>query len=335
MLGEVGVVEQGVLGGSSAAAEPLLVDLAVAGHPHRQQLPLAAGLADLEHHVLQGVGGGDGAPQTRVGPLDQRGDGRGAGGVVHLGLGQTVDRQRLRDRGDHRLDVGGVTGFQAAHEGVLADLAFGEEFLGCAAAHRAGDRRDDDVAHRQPVEDPLVGLAVRVVDGLEPVVVDVEGVGVLHHELAAAQDAGPRPGLVAVLGLDLVQQQREVLVGAVLPLDRQREQLFVGGPEQIVVAAAVLEPEHAVAVLGPPVRRLVGRAAAAPGTGSPARQWHSSRRGRPARSCAAPAGPAAASCTARARPGGCSRPGSAACGWGPRRRPGRRAACAGTARTCG
>ena len=259
VLGEVGVVEQRVLGRVERGGEPLVVDLAVTGHPHRQQFPLAAGLADLEHHILQGVRGGDGAPQRAVGPLDQGGDGRGAGGVVHLGFGQTVGRQRLRDRGDHRLDVGGVTGLQAAHVGVLADLAFGQEFLRCAAAHRAGDRRDDDVAHRQSVEDLLVGLAVRVILSLEPVVVDVEGVGVLHQELATAQDAGTRAGLVAVLGLDLVQQQREVLVRAVLALDRQREQLFVGGPEQIVVAAAVLEPEHAVAVLGPPVRRLVGR----------------------------------------------------------------------------
>ena len=31
----------------------------------------------------------------------------------------------------------------------------------------------------------------------------------------------------------------------------------MGGPEQIVVVAAVLQPEHAVAVLGPPVRGLV------------------------------------------------------------------------------
>ena len=91
-----------------------------------------------------------------------------SGGVVHLGLGLTLDRQRLRHRGDHRLDVGGVSRLQAAHEGVLADLALGQELLGCAAAHRPGHRRHDDVAHAEPVEDPLVGVAVRVIDGLRP-----------------------------------------------------------------------------------------------------------------------------------------------------------------------
>ena len=176
---------------------------------------------------------------------------------MHLGLRQPVERQRVRHRGRDGLDVGGVPGLQAAHEGVLADLAFGEELLRRAAAHRARHGRDDDVANPKRVEDALVGVAMAVVDGTQPVVVDVEGVGVLHDELASAQDARARPRLVAVLRLDLVQQHREVLVGAVLPLQCQREHLLVGGPEQIVVVAAVLQPEHAVAVLRPPVRGLI------------------------------------------------------------------------------
>src|SRR6202020_2185371 len=116
-----------------------------------------------------------------------------------------------------------------------------------------------DVIDIEAAEDALVGLTVCVVGALGAGVVDVVGVGVLHDELAAAQDAGARTRLVAVLGLDLVERQRKVLVGAVLPLHRQGEDLFVGGAEQVVVATAVLEAEHAIAVLGPPVGGLVGR----------------------------------------------------------------------------
>ena len=218
VLGEVGVVEQRVLGRVKRGAEALLVDLAVARHPDGQQLPLAAGLADLEQDVLQRVGCGDLPSEVdRVGPVHQCRDRRRVRGVVHLGLRQPVDRQCFRHRGDDRLDIGGVTGLQTANEGVLADLAFGKELLRAAATHRARHRRDDDVADAQPVEDALVGVAVAVVDGLEPVVVDVEGVGVLHDELAPAQDARPRPGLVAVLRLNLEQRQREVLVASCTP----------------------------------------------------------------------------------------------------------------------
>ena len=43
----------------------------------------------------------------------------------------------------------------------------------------------------------------------QALIVDVEGVGVLHHELAAAQQSGSRACFVAVLRLDLVERQAE------------------------------------------------------------------------------------------------------------------------------
>ena len=80
---EVGVVEQRVLGRVQRGAQPLVVDLAVTGHPDAQQLPVAARLTHFEQHVLQRVGGGDAAAQVgAVGPLDQGRDGRGVTGVV-------------------------------------------------------------------------------------------------------------------------------------------------------------------------------------------------------------------------------------------------------------
>ncbi len=97
-------------------------------------------------------------------------------------------------------------------------------------------------------------LLVRTV---EPLVVDVEAVGVLHHELAAAQQAGPRARLVAELRLDLVEVQRQVLVRAVQVLHEQGEHLLVRRREEEVVATSILQPEEVVAVLGPAVRRVV------------------------------------------------------------------------------
>ncbi len=179
------------------------------------------------------------------------------GGVVHLRGGQSVERHRLGSQRLHRLDVGGITRLEAADVGVLTDLALREELLRCAAAHRTGRRRHDHVLDAEPAEDPLVGVAMRPVRLGESFVGEVEGVRVLHDELAAAENACPRALLVAVLGLHLVQGDREILVRVVLALDGEREQFLVGGAEQVVAALAVLQPEQSVAVLGPAVGRLV------------------------------------------------------------------------------
>ena len=111
-------------------------------------------------------------------------------------------------------------------------------------------------------------------------------VRVLHHELAAAQQTGPRAGLVAVLGLDLVDAQRQILVRRVQVLHEQREHLLVGRRQQEVVAAAVLQAEQVVAVLGPAVGQpRTARGAAAPGSGPPGSRPRPSPRGRCARRC--------------------------------------------------
>jgi hypothetical protein len=92
----------------------------------------------------------------------------------------------------------------------------------------------------------------------QALVLGVEGVRVLHQELAAAQDAGARAGLVAVLVLDLVEDHRQVLVGRALVLDQEGEDLLVGRAEEVVAALAVVQAEQLGAVLLPAAGRLVG-----------------------------------------------------------------------------
>jgi hypothetical protein len=204
-----------------------------------------------------------GSPPSRGHPLvrerDERRDGRGVGRVEDVGGGDPVERPRRGRQGLEGLDVRRVAA-RGAHEGVLADRARVQELLAARAAHRARVGGDDRVVEPEPLEDPLVRVPLQLVGGGEPVVVDVEGVGVLHRELAAAQEPGARPRLVPVLVLDLVDRQRQVLVRGVEVLHEQREDLLVRRREQVVVALAVLQREDAVAVLRPAARGLVGSA---------------------------------------------------------------------------
>src|SRR5690625_1459188 len=226
---EVLLVQDEDLGRFHGRLQPLHVDLAIAGHADGEELPLVGtGLARLDQDVLEGVRLTEVAAQVGgVEEVDEGLDRGGVGGVVFDGLGQSLDRQRLRDGYLHGLDVCGVVRPGTAHEGVLARGGHGQELLGLGAAHGSGGGRDDDVLQAQALEDPHVGGAETLVGGGQPLVVDVEGVGVLHVELAPAQHTSTGAGLVAELLLDLVQPDREVLVGAVLALDQVGEDLLV------------------------------------------------------------------------------------------------------------
>ena len=200
------------------------------------------------------------ARELLVEVVDERLDRRGVRGVLGVGGRRVVVRNGRGRAHLHGLDVGGVVALRAAHVGVLADRAAGQELLRLRAAHRTAGRLDDHVVEAEPVEGLDVGLAVGGVRRVQPLVGDVEGVAVLHHELAAADQARAGTRFVAVLRLDLVEPHGQVLVRRVQVLHHEGEHLLVRRPEQVVVALAVLEPEDAVAVVGPAAGRLVGLA---------------------------------------------------------------------------
>ena len=93
-------------------------------------------------------------------------------------------------------------------------------------------------------EDSLVGVVHRPVALVRAGGVHVEGVGVLHDELLRAHEAEARTRLVAELRLDLIDNHRQLAVGADDGLDDVRHLLFGGRAEREVVLGAVLELEH-------------------------------------------------------------------------------------------
>jgi hypothetical protein len=77
---------------------------------------------------------------------------------------------------------------------------------------------------------------------VEPFLVSIETVRVLHDELARADQAGAWPWLVTILGLDVVQQLREVAVRPNLARV-ERHRLLMGHREHEVPVVAVCELE--------------------------------------------------------------------------------------------
>ena len=190
-------------------------------------------------------------------------DRAGVGGR-HLLHGPGGEFRSGRDA-PRQLDVGSVAAPLAERHLVLPRGARSHELVGARAAHHAGVRLDDVVAEAAAVEDPAVRLLVGVVGLRQAGLVQVQRVGVLHQELARPEDAGSRPRLVALLGLDLVPDLRQVPVRAELLGGDPGDDLLVGHPQAHVPRVAVLEPEHLgadnlpAARLLPDLRRMEDR----------------------------------------------------------------------------
>ena len=118
--------------------------------------------------------------------------------AARQGGGQGRHGRLVQRGGGHRgdgLDVGAVAAV-GLDEGVLAHLGGVQELLGAGAAHRAGGGPHRHHLEAEAVEDPQVGGPVGLVRGVQAGVVHREGVGVLHDELAPAQQAGARAGFL-------------------------------------------------------------------------------------------------------------------------------------------
>ncbi len=167
--------------------------------------------------------------------------------------------------GDGRLDVRGVAALAAEDDLVLAGVGVGHVLVADRAAHHARVALDHHEVEAAARADAVVGADVQAVALLQCLVADVEAVGVLHDELARAQDAALGPRLVALLGLEVVPHLRQLLVAVDLARGEPGDDLLVGHRQRHVGALAVLETEHLAAdgvpaaALLPELRRLQHR----------------------------------------------------------------------------
>ena len=203
----------------------------------------------------------------RLGHLEERGhfgDGCAAGRVNQLRLA-VAGRLQLNHRVEPRsglLKIGRVAADRAACDQVFAGVGVDHELLRLRAAHGAGVGLDGDELQAAAGEDLAVDRIVQIEALVQAGLVDVEGIAVLHGELAHAQQAGLGPRLVAELGLNLVPDLRQLLVAAQFAAGDGGHDLFVRHAQAEIGALAVLEAEHVVAHARPAAAllpRLAGK----------------------------------------------------------------------------
>jgi hypothetical protein len=111
-----------------------------------------------------------------------------------------------------------------------------------------GSAHDPDVAHHdlrlepEALEDPDVRALLRLVARVEAGLVAIAAVGVLHDELAHANEAAAGPWLVPPLRLEVVEHHRQLTVRLDHVGQEQPDDLLVGHRQDHVPAVTVLEP---------------------------------------------------------------------------------------------
>ena len=137
--------------------------------------------------------------------------------------------------------------------------------MGKVAADRAGFGAHRNGGEAEPREGAQIGGELLVVGMARARLIEVEGVGVLHQKLARAHHAEARPHLVAELPLDVIEVERQILVGAHRGAEDLGDHLLVGRPVQHVAVVPVADAQHFLAVIivasgfAPEIGRLDGR----------------------------------------------------------------------------
>ena len=144
---------------------------------------------------------------------------------------QRFARRRTRcmwRRRRHHLDVGGVVALGAESDQVFAGVGEHVEFMGFRSADIAGVGQHRAKGQAGARKDAAVGAIHVLIGCFERSVIEMEGIGILHQEFARPHDTEARTHLVAELGLDLIEVERQLLVAMNFVADEVGDGLFVG-----------------------------------------------------------------------------------------------------------
>ena len=145
---------------------------------------------------------------------------------------------------------------------ALAGRGQDDEFVGQIAADRSGlgHHRYRLQAHAR--ESTQIGDEHLVVGMARAVLVEIEGIGILHQEFAPAHQPEARPHLVAEFPLDVIEIKRKIAIRPDIAPEDVRNHLLVGRTIEHFTFMTVLDPQHLLAVgvvtpaLAPQISRL-------------------------------------------------------------------------------
>ncbi|MCY1217520.1 hypothetical protein D9M72_294360 [compost metagenome] len=136
---------------------------------------------------------------------------------------------------------------------VAVDLGFAgvgedDEFVAEVAADRAGVGTHRNGAKTHARKRAQVGREHAVIGVFCPLAIEIEGIGVLHQELARTHGAETRTDLVAELQLDMVEVERQVTIGLHVGPEDVRDHFLVRRAVKHRTVLAILDAQHLLAI---------------------------------------------------------------------------------------
>ena len=188
--------------------------------------------------------------RTVLGEAKELGDGLNGTHTRSLDLGERAVAGALghNDLGACRLVIGSKAAIVAVDERGLAGVSQSHVLDGGVAADLAGVGDNGQSLDVAALADVGVGLLHLVILLLQALLRGREAVGVLHDELAAAHQAKAGTELIAELVLNVVQIDRQLLVGTQLIAHQGRDGLLVGGAQHELATMTVVKAHKLLAI---------------------------------------------------------------------------------------
>ena len=166
------------------------------------------------------------------------------GGSYGVGVSRLVGAIIVHVVSRHRQ----IENIAVAIDAGLAGFSQHDKFVAEIAADRAGFSAHRDRLQSHPREGAQIGDEHLVVGMLSAREVEIEGIGIFHQELACAHHTEARPHFVAELPLDVIEIERQALVGFHIGAENLGDHLFVGRPKEQFALVPVGNAQHFRAV---------------------------------------------------------------------------------------
>ena len=156
--------------------------------------------------------------------------------------------------GGSKFYVGRVIAAVGKGDGVFPGFREDVKFMGVAAADTAGVGQHGAKGESHAREDVGIGGMHAGVGVGEALFVEMKGVGVFHDEFARPHDPESGADLVAKLGLDLIEVDRQIAIAADLGAHQIGNDFLVRGAQAKRSAVAILDAQQLGSVLLPASR---------------------------------------------------------------------------------